>query len=406
MVAALNLAEQGYKVYLIEKSNELGGIARRIGHTLDGQDVQAYLGQLIQQVSEHPLIEVYTGSEVKEASGHVGNFTTKIAGSSNGDARELRHGVTIIASGGQEYKPAEYLYGEDPRVITMLGLEEEINNGGKKLADANSVVIIQCVGSREGDRGYCSRVCCSESIKCALGIKEMNPETNVYILYRDMRTYGFKEGYYRQAREKGVVFIRYHQDDKPEVQVITEDNYSVLQVSVTDPILGERFNIDTDILALGIATVPSAGNKKLSQLFKVPLNENGFFLEAHVKLRPVDFTTEGVFLCGLAHSPKLIDESIVQAKAAASRACAILSKDIIEAGGVVSFVNKSKCSGCGVCELVCPFKAIEIESEEMVAVVNEALCKGCGACVSSCIRGAIKMKGFSDAQILAMIDAT
>ena len=406
MVAALNLAEQGYKVYLIEKSNELGGIARRIGHTLDGQDVQAYLGQLIQQVSEHPLIEVYTGSEVKEASGHVGNFTTKIASNSDGDARELRHGVTIIASGGQEYKPAEYLYGEDPRVITMLGLEEEINNGGKKLAGANSVVIIQCVGSREGDRGYCSRVCCSESIKCALEIKEMNPETNVYILYRDMRTYGFKEEYYRQAREKGVVFIRYHQDDKPEVQVITEDNHSVLQVSVTDPILGERFNIDTDILALGIATVPSAGNKKLSQLFKVPLNENGFFLEAHVKLRPVDFTTEGVFLCGLAHSPKFIDESIVQAKAAASRACAILSKDIIEAGGVVSFVNKSKCSGCGVCELVCPFKAIEIESEEMVAVVNEALCKGCGACVSSCIRGGIKMKGFSDAQILAMIDAT
>lgn len=405
MVAALSLAEQGYKVYLIEKNGHLGGMTRKIHHTLDGENVQAYLEQLVQRVSQHPLIEIYTNSEIVEASGYVGNFNTKIATGSGKEPRELRHGVTIIASGGMEYKPDEYLYGKDPRVLTLLELEDELSNGGQKVAKAGSMAIIQCVGSREGNRGYCSRVCCSESIKCALKIKEINPEANIYILYRDIRAYGFKEDYYQRAREKGIVFIRYEPDDKPEVQVVNEDNQSVLRVSVTDSILGERLDIDTDILALGTATLSAPDNKKLSQLFKVPVNEDGFFLEAHAKLRPVDFTTEGVFMCGLAHAPKFIDESIAQAEAAASRACAILSKDVIEAGGIVSFVNKSKCNSCGVCELICPFKAIEIDSEEKVAVVNKALCKGCGACVSSCIRGAIDMEGFSDAQVLAVIDA-
>jgi heterodisulfide reductase subunit A len=405
MVAALNLAEQGFEVYLAEKSDQLGGIARRIQHTLEGNDVQTYLQNLITKVSENRLIQVYTNADIVEATGYVGNFTTKIAAGPNQDSHELRHGVVIIASGGEEYKPSEYLYGKDTRVMTSLELEAEIAKGNDTITGCNNLVFIQCVGSREDERPYCSRVCCSESIKCALKLKDMNPETNIYILYRDMRTYGFKEDYYREARERGVIFVRYEVDDKPRVETITEDNQNLLRVTAKDPLSGEDLIIDTDILALGVANIPAADNKRLSQLFKVPLNEDGFLLEAHVKLRPVDFATEGVFMCGLAHSPKFIEESIAQAKAAASRAGTILSKDVIEVGGLVSFVNKNKCSGCGVCQLICPFQAIEIDDEEKVAVINEALCKGCGACVSSCICGAINIKGFSNTQILAAIDA-
>jgi len=405
MVAALNLAEQGFEVYLVEKSNQLGGIARRIHHTLEGNDVQTYLHDLITRVSENRLIQVYTNADIVEATGYVGNFSTKIAVGPNRDSHELRHGVVIIASGGEEYKPSEYLYGKDSRVMTSLELESEIAKGNGRIKGCNNLVFIQCVGSREGERPYCSRVCCSESIKCALQIKDVDPETNIYILYRDMRTYGFKEDYYREARERGVIFIRYEVDNKPGVENITEDNQNLLRVTVKDPLSGEDLIIDADILALGVANIPAADNKRLSQLFKVPLNEDGFLLEAHVKLRPVDFATEGVFMCGLSHSPKFIEESIAQAKAAASRAGTILSKDVIEIGGLVSFVNKNRCSGCGVCQLICPFQAIEIDDEENVAVINEALCKGCGACVSSCICGAINIKGFSNTQIVAAIDA-
>jgi heterodisulfide reductase subunit A len=405
MVAALNLAEQGFEVYLVEKSDQLGGIARRIQHTLEGNDVQTYVQDLITRVSENRLIRVYTNSDIVEATGYIGNFTIKIAVDPNQELHELKHGAVIIASGGEEYKPTEYLYGQDPRVMTSLELEGELAKGNGRITGCNNVVFIQCVGSREGERPYCSRVCCSESIKCALKLKDVNPDVNIYILYRDMRTYGFKEDYYREARERGVIFIRYEVDDKPRVETITEDNQNLLRITAKDPLSSEDLIIDTDMLALGVANIPAADNKRLSQLFKVPLNEDGFLLEAHVKLRPVDFATEGVFMCGLAHSPKFIDESIAQAKAAASRAGTILSKDVIEVGGLVSFVNKNKCSGCGVCQLICPFQAIEIDDKEKVAVINEALCKGCGACVSSCVCGAINIKGFSDTQILAAIDA-
>jgi heterodisulfide reductase subunit A len=406
MVAALNLAEQGFEVYLIEKGEKLGGLARRIRHTLEGDDIQAYLQNLITQVSENPLIKVYTNADIVEATGYVGNFTTRIQVGANRDTYELKHGVVIIATGGEEYKPSEYLYGKDARVLTLLELEDEIAKGNGRIADCNNAVIIQCVGSRETNRPYCSRVCCSESIKCALRLKEAKPETNIYVIYRDVRTYGFKEDYYREAREKGVIFVRYEANDKPRVETITEDHQNRLRVTVKDPILGEDLVIDTDILALAVAAIPATDNKKLSQLFKVPLNEDGFLLEAHMKLRPVEFATEGVFMCGLAHNPKFIEETIAQAKAAASRAGTILSKDVIEAGGLISLVDESKCSGCGVCALVCPFQAIEIDAEKKVAKVNEALCKGCGACVSSCICGAMNMKGFSNAQILAIINAS
>jgi len=406
MVAALNLAEQGFEVYLVERGEKLGGIARRIRHTLEGDDIQAYLQDLITRVCESPLIQVYTNANIVEATGYVGNFTTRIEVGANRDTHELKHGVVIIATGGEEYKPSEYFYGEDARVMTLLELEEEVATGNGRIAGCDNAVIIQCVGSRETDRPYCSRVCCSESIKCALKLKEAKPKMNIYVLYRDIRTYGFKEDYYREAREKGVIFIRYDTDDKPRVETVTEDNQNRLRVTMRDPILGEDLVIDTDILALAVAAIPAADNKKLSQLFKVPLNEDGFLLEAHMKLRPVEFATEGVFMCGLAHSPKFIEETIAQAKAAASRAGTILSKDVIEVGGLVSLVDESKCSGCGVCALICPFQAVDIDADKKVAKVNEALCKGCGACVSSCICGAMNMKGFSNAQILALINAS
>ncbi|MFC1907094.1 FAD-dependent oxidoreductase [Chloroflexota bacterium] len=405
MVAALNLAEQGFETYLVEKDEQLGGLAKKILHTLEGNDVQAYVHDLVARVSGNSLIQVYTNADIVEATGFIGNFTTKIAVGPDPKMHELSHGVVIIATGGEEYQPSEYLYEEDPRVITLMDLEGEIAKDNGKIANYNNAVLIQCVGSREDNRPYCSRVCCSESIKCALKLKELNPEINVYVLYRDMRTYGFKEDFFREARERGVIFIRYKVDEKPAVETTAEDNKNLLRVTVKDPVLGDDLVIDTDILALGVATIPAADNKKLSQLFKVPLNEDNFLLEAHMKLRPVDFATEGVFMCGLAHSPKFIEETVAQAEAAVSRACTILSKDVIKTGGLVSQVNEIRCSGCGVCQAICPFMAIDMDAEKNVAVINEALCKGCGACVSSCIGGAISIKGFSDDQILAMIDA-
>jgi len=405
MVSALSLAEQGFEAHLVEKSEALGGVARRIHHTLEGGDIQTYLQELITKVYENPSIQVYTEANITEFTGYVGNFTTKVTVGPEKIVTEIAHGVTIIATGAEEFKPAEYLYGKDSRVLTLLELEAEMVNGSERISNCNTLVIIQCVGSRDDEHPYCSRVCCSQAIKNALKLKEMNPEMEIYVLYRDMRTYAFKEDYYQKAAEQEVKFIRYDIDDKPEAEVIQENGQDILRVSVTEPILGQRLLIDADMLALGVAVVPPADNKELSQLFKVPLNEDGFFLEAHMKLRPVDFATDGIFMCGLAHSPKFIDESSAQAQAAASRAATILVKDFVTAEGIVCSVDESICSGCGVCELVCPFKAVQVDEEKKVAKVNEALCKGCGACGAACPSGVISMNHFEDEQIMAQIEA-
>jgi len=406
MVSALNLAEQGVKVHLVERNSELGGVARRIHYTLEGGDVQAYVADLIKKVKNHRLIEVYTNAYIVDASGYVGNFTTELMRYRGPHVEKIEHGAVIIATGGQEYKPnGEYLYGKDPRVLTSLKLEEEIAKGNPQFANCNSLVMIQCVGSRNGERPYCSRVCCSQSIKNALKLKEIKPEMNIYILYRDMRTYGFKEDYYQEARRRGVIFLRYDLDHKPEVRTVKENGQYLLRVKVYDPVMGEEFIIKADILALGVATIPSAELRELAQFYKVPLNEDGFFVEAHVKLRPVDFATEGVFVCGLAHAPKSIEESISQAKAAASRATTILVKDSITAEGIVCSVNEDICSGCGICEVLCPYKAIQVDRKEKVAKVNEALCKGCGTCCSACPSGAAQQRGFRRDQVSSMIGA-
>lgn len=405
MVSALNLADQGFEVHLLEKAMNLGGVARKIYYTLEGGDVQAYLKELIEKVTHHPLIKVYTRAAIAESSGYIGNFITKIKEGSKKELTEIKHGVVIIATGGEEYKTTEYFYKKNSRVLSLLELENEIVKGTKRIKECQNLVLIQCVGSRDEQRPYCSRVCCSESIKCALLLKEINPEVNIYILYRDIRTYGLKEDFYRKVREKGIIFIHYEPDAKPEVVPVKEGGKDVLRVTVKEPLLGEQLIIDADILALAMAAIPSSTNKDLSQLFKIPLNEDKFFLEAHMKLRPVEFATDGVFMCGLAHSPKLIEESIAQSLAAASRAGTVLSKEIVQLPGIISFVNKNKCAGCGECESVCPFGAVTLDAEQMVAVVNDALCKGCGVCAASCKSGAINLYGFSNSQVISMIDS-
>ena len=405
MTSALTLAEQGFEVCLIERSNVLGGVARRIHYNLDGEDIQQFIGELITKVQEHPKIRVYTDTWIVDAHGYVGNFTTEIMRYRGRVIEKIDHGVTIIATGAEEYKPDEYLYGRDPRVLTQLELEEEIVKKTPDIINCDNLVMIQCVGCRNDERPYCSRVCCNGAIKNALKLKEMKPEMNIYILYRDIRTYGFYEEYYQEARRKGIIFLHYDLADKPRVRQERKGGQLLLRVEVKDKVLGDEVAIDADILALSVAMASSAEVRELAMLYKVPVNEDGFFLEAHVKLRPVDFATDGVFVCGLAHAPKNIEESIAQAKAAASRATIVLVKDAIVGEGIVASVNEELCSGCGVCQVMCPYGAIAVDSEKGVSVVNEALCKGCGTCCAACPSGAVQQRGFTRDEISAMLSA-
>jgi heterodisulfide reductase subunit A len=405
MTSALSIAKQGHEVHLVEKDSELGGMARRIYYTLDGLDVQAYLSDLIRKVYQHPLIHVHTDAVITEASGYVGNFLTKVQ--SGGRVAEIKHGAAVIATGAEEYKPTEYLYGEDDRVMTLLELEGKVAKGEEKIVNAKSVVIIQCVGCRQPDRNYCARVCCSVSVKNALKLKEINPDMDIYIIFRDMRTYGFSEDYYREAADKEVRFIRYDPENKPRVEAVEEGGQRLLRVALTDPILGTEIGIDTEILALAAAVIPSAGSKEVAGLFKVTLNPDGFFQEAHVKLRPVDFGAEGVYLCGTAHYPKHMPETISQAYGAAGRALTLLAHDTVTASGSVCEVDEGKCVSCGACISVCTYDAIEFcqTPKGKKARVNTVLCKGDGLCNTVCPTGAIVLKHYTDEEILDQIDA-
>jgi len=403
ITAALSLGEQGFETFLVEKSKELGGFLREIRYSIDGKDTQEYLKKLTEQVNSNGLIHVFLNAEVESIAGYVGNFTSTIAQNIGIKAKkELKHGVVIVATGGEEYHPTEYLYRKDPNVLTQLELEKRIAVEGEERF--GNVVMIQCVGSRYDERPYCSRVCCGEAVKNALKIKEKDPDANVFVLYRDIRTYGLMEDFYREARENGVIFIRYDDDDKPKIKKVKVDGKEVLQVTIFEPTIKEDIEIDADLVILSVAVVPPKENEVLAKMLKVPINEDGFFLEAHVKLRPVDFATEGVFVCGMAHSPKMIEESVSQAKAAVSRACTILAKDTIETEGIAAEVNSSLCTGCGLCVMVCAYNAIEIDDEEKVAKVNTALCKGCGACAASCRSSAIDLMGYTDMQMYSVIN--
>jgi heterodisulfide reductase subunit A len=405
MTCALSIANQGHEVHLVEKNTDLGGMAQRIHTTLEGLDVQAYLRDLIRKVYQHPLVHVYTDATITEATGYVGNFVTKVK--SERGVTEIKHGAAVIATGADEYKPTEYLYGEDDRVLTLLELEEQIAKREERLMNSQSLVMIQCVGCRNDERNYCSRVCCSHAIKCALKLKEINPQMDVYILFRDMRTYGFSEDYYREAADKDVTFIRYDPLHKPQVEAVEEGGQRILRVTVPDPLLGKMISIDADSIALAAAVIPPAGSKEVSQFFKVALSADDFFKEAHVKLRPVEFGVDGVYLCGMAHYPKHISEAISQAFGAAGRALTLLSHDIVTVSGSVCEVKESKCIGCGACISACTYGAIEFRETRQgkKAKVNPILCKGDGLCNAKCPTGAISLKHYTDEEMVSQIDA-
>ncbi len=400
MTAALELAKQGFEVHLVEREKELGGHLRNIHYLLERhEDPKEKLNNLVKAVLENDKIHVYFESEVEDISGFVGNFKAKICGR-NGEEKEVDHGIVIVATGATEYKPTEYLYGQDPRVLTQHELEEKLANGQ---FNAKSVVMIQCVGARNEENPNCSRICCGQAIKNALKIKEVSPETEVYVLFKDVRAYGFKEDYYRETSMKGVLFVDYEDERKP--RVTNEDGK--LKITFWEPVIKEEVQVEPDFVVLSAATIPNPDNKRVAELLKVPLNKDGFFLEAHMKLRPVDFATEGVFLCGMAHSPKYIEECIAQACAAASRATTILSKPTLEMEGIIANVTEDLCSGCRICEHLCAYGAIEMKEkdEKVVAHVIEALCKGCGVCGTACPTKAINMGHFTTDEILAQIKA-
>ncbi|MFH0946088.1 MAG: FAD-dependent oxidoreductase [Planctomycetota bacterium] len=406
MNSALGLANQGFEVHLVEREKELGGMARRIQTTLEGLDVQAYVKDLVRKIYQHPLIHVSHAATITDCSGYVGNFVTTVE--SEGQVKVIEHGAAILATGADEHRPTEYLYGEDDRVWTQLELEERIVGEDERLANARSLVMIQCVGCRQEGRDYCARVCCSQAIKNALRLKKRRKEMDVYVLYRDMRTYGFKEDYYREAADLGVEFVRFVPDGKPEV-VATEDEEGkpILQVTVPDPILGQVLAIDADLIALSVAVVPSPGNPAIARLFKVPVNPDGFFQEAHVKLRPVDFGADGVYMCGANHYPKHLTEAVSQAYGAAGRAVTLLSQDTVTASGAVCEVAETQCIACGACFDACTYGAITWREKGKIkwADVNPALCKGDGLCCTKCPTKAIVLRHFTDEAVFDQIDA-
>ena len=408
MTAALSLAHQGFNVHLVEKQNELGGNLKHLHYLLGGDQPQAELNRLRLEITRNDRICVYTGAKIEKVDGSIGDFCTTIT--VDGQTTTVKHGTIIVATGAREHQPTEYLYSQDQRVITQRELEERlVSDDGflKPNGKPKTVVMIQCVGSRDKERPYCSRVCCAEAIKNALKIKELSPHTHVYVLYRDIRTYGFKEEYYTRARKLGVAFVRYEEDRKPEVA----SNGQGLQVTVFDQTLGMPFTIAADTVVLSAGIQPHEDNKQLAQLIKVPLNSEGFFLEAHMKLRPVDFMTDGAFLCGLAHSPKNIEETILQAQAAAARASTILSRDSIELEGNISHVVDASCDGCAYCVDTCPYKAISMVEYmwrggvKKVVETNDSSCKGCGCCQATCPKNGIFVYGFTLAEIEAQIHA-
>jgi len=400
ITASLELAKQGFDVHLVEREKELGGYTRQIHYLLGSQDPQKQLHAMIEEVKANPKIQVYLNTNVNDIKGYIGNFKTTLK--ANGEEKEIEHGVVIIATGAVEHKPTEYMYGTDQRIVTQHELEEKLAKGD--FQGTKMVTMIQCVGSRNQENPNCSRICCSQAVKNALKIKELNPEADIYVLYKDMRTFGFREDYYREAAEKGVLFIRYDDEHKPEVS----NENGKLTVIAWEPVLQTWIPVETDLLVLSVATVPNSDNERLAGMLKVPLTKDKFFLEAHMKLRPVDFATDGVFLCGMAHSPKFIDESIAQACAAASRAATVLSKPALEMEGSIASVDQDLCSGCRICESVCAYNAVEMapNSEKPVARVLEALCKGCGVCGSSCPTKAITLGHYTNEQILAQVKAT
>ncbi len=406
MSAALNLADQGFKTFLVEEKDELGGHALKVKKTWRGEDVGLFVAGMRDRLLNHANIEVFTGAGIIGVEGFVGQFTTTVQ-TKKGE-RSLKHGIAVLATGAHSLEPAEYLYGQSDRVTRWYELQKSFDESPQKLDRSNAVAFIQCVGSRIPERPYCSKICCTASVQQAIELKTRKPDLDVYILYRDLRTYGQREELYQKALGLGVLFIRYSPDEKPLVEKVTDNaGGEKLKITVRDHVLGRPVQLTVDYLNLATAIIPKSG-EELSRFFKVPLNQDGFFLEAHMKLRPVDFATDGVFVAGLAHYPKPIEESITQAQAAAARAASVLAKPYMEVSAIVSVVDPDLCIGCGLCEALCPFGAIRLHKvygRGYRAETISASCKGCGVCAASCPQKAIDMKHFRDRQIVAAIRA-
>jgi heterodisulfide reductase subunit A len=390
--AALTLSSQGFKSVIVEKDQKIGGQANRIFTTAKGENVAQYLADLKGRIQNDPNITLVLGSEVGQVDGYVGNFATTLT-----TGQTVKHGVTIIATGAKEYQPKEYLYGENRRVVTQLEFDELLKAGDENVSQAETFVFIQCVGSREPERMYCSKVCCTHTVHTAAELKKHKPSARIFVLYRDIRTYAQKEDIYKEARDLGVIFIRYDLDRKPAVS----QNGKNLAVRILDPVSGRHLVLEPDYAILAAAIV-SGRETELAMKYKVPLDEDGWFFEAHQKLRPVDFATDGMFMAGLAHYPKPMEEVVAQAQAAAARAVTVLTQPRMTVGGIVAEIDQSRCSGCGVCKACCPYSAIDMDAKGK-AVVNEAMCKGCGNCASSCRSDAPSLRGFTNAGLFAQI---
>jgi heterodisulfide reductase subunit A len=399
MTAALSIADQGFKVHLVERTGRLGGHLRDIHGTLEHDDISDFTGTLIKKVETHPNLILHLETELAGIAGHVGKFLVKLA--AKGRLAEVPCGAVIVATGADRSETSAYHINEYENVMTQVTLEKRLNDGsfdGSGDGAGKNIVMIQCVGSRDSERSYCSRICCSMAIKNALSIKKKHPDANIFVLYRDIRTYGFREKYYKQARKAGVVFIRYDEEKPP---VVSDDKG--LLVSIDSPDFPELIEIEADQVVLSTGIRPSEGSPALSNMLKVPLNPDGFYVEAHLKLRPVDFANEGIFLCGLAHSPKFMDENISQARAAAARAATVLSKTHLEVGAQVSRVNQAKCISCMTCVHACPFGAPFVNKDHK-AEIAAAKCMGCGICAAECPARAIQLNHFEARHFNIMID--
>ena len=397
MTAALSLADQGFEAVLVEKDPHLGGLARHLAHTIEGARISEHLLELVDRVTHHEKIQVLTESLIVEFSGFKGNFTTEVMVGPAMYERKIDHGVVILATGAVEYQPNEFLYGQDSRVLTQMELGKRLEEQGAE--DLKRVVMIQCVGSRNKDFANCSRICCQSAVKNALRLKELNPEAEVYVLHRDIRTYGELEYFYRKARGMGVQFLRFDREEPP--QAIAEDG----SVSVTfkDQVFQRDLRLSADLLVLSAGMRP-ADTEELASIVKLPRNPDGYFMEAHVKLRPVDMANEGIYVCGTAHGPKLISETIAQAMAASSRAATFLSQPEITLSVVTAKVDQERCASCLICVRACPFAVPRI-NKEGVSEIDEALCRGCGICAAECPAKAIELSWYEDDQVMSKVDA-
>jgi len=400
LVAALTIADAGYRVYLPEIQARFGGsLAHKMRHTLEGHEIRPFIDDLVHRVEQHANIRWWPNAKITSFSGHVGNFRSTLE--SGGEQLEILYGAVVIATGAMEYQPTEYLYGEHPQVVTQLALENLLADQPEAMGDAPTVVMIQCVGSRSPEHPYCSRVCCGEAVKNAIKIKELRPRAQVFILYRDIRTYGLKELYYKKARDLGVQFIRFEPERNPEV---TADG-DRLKITVFDQNLKVPIQLQADYLALSAAIRPNPASQEIAGLFKLPADPDGFFMEAHLKLKPLDFAGSGLFLCGLAHSPKFLEESIAQAQGAAARALGVLAQEEMLVGGSVACVDPQQCVICLTCVRTCPYGVPRIDATEGVVIIDPAACHGCGSCASACPRKAIEVMHSRDQQFISKICA-